>query len=67
MASFKLSSTDRRKLKKEFGERGYKVFLWLNRINWYDNLSPLETEITRLQLKQFKDYEGTNYNSGHRQ
>lgn len=51
MASFKLTTSDRRKIKKEFGERGYKVFLYYNRLNYFDDLTPLEIEVTRLVLK----------------
>lgn len=55
MASFKLTTTDRRKIKKEFGERGYKLYLWLNRMNYFDRTDPLELEIIRLSLKSLND------------
>ena len=55
MASFKLTTTDRRKIKKEFGERGYKLYLWLNHMNYFDTLDAMELEVMRLYLKQLKE------------
>jgi hypothetical protein len=55
MASFKLTTTDRRKIKKEFGERGYRLYLWLNRMNYFDTKDPLELEVIRLSLKSLND------------
>jgi hypothetical protein len=55
MASFKLTTTDRRKIKKEFGERGYRLFLWLNHMNYFDTKDALELEVTRLYLKSLND------------
>ncbi len=57
MASFKLTSNDRRKIKKEFGERGYQLFLWLNRDNYFNTDDVLKLEATRLFLKSLKNEE----------
>ena len=57
MSSFKLTSNDRRKIKKEFGERGYQLFLWLNHDNYFNTDDVLKLEVTRLFLKSLKNEE----------
>ena len=56
MATFKLTSTDRRKIKNEFGERGYKVFLWMNQSGYFDHCTNSEELMcVYYSLKQLKE------------
>ena len=48
---FKLTPKDRRLLKKEFGEKGYKRFLFYNSIGMFSVIDDFEIEIIRQMLK----------------
>lgn len=48
---FKLTQKDRRLLKKEFGEKGYKRFLFYNSIGMFSVIDDFEFEIIRQMLK----------------
>lgn len=48
---FKLTQKDRRLLKKEFGEKGYKRFLFCNSIGMFSVTDNFEIEIIRQMLK----------------
>ena len=48
---FKLTQKDRRLLKKEFGEKGYKRFLFYNYIGMFSVIDNFEIEIIRQMLK----------------
>lgn len=48
---FKLTQKDRRLLKKEFGEKGYKRFLFYNSIGMFSVIDDFEIEIIRQMLK----------------
>lgn len=52
---FKLTQKDRRLLKKQFGERGYKMFLWLNSIGYFTYMDNIECEIVHQILMNYKD------------
>lgn len=47
---FKLTQKDRRLLKKEFGERGYQLFLWLNSMGYFSCMDNITCEIVRQML-----------------
>ena len=49
---FKLTQKDRRLLKKEFGEKGYKRFLFYNSIGMFSETDAFEIEIIRQMLKE---------------
>lgn len=49
---FKLTTKDRRLLKKEFGEKGYKRFLFYNSIGMFSVIDDFEIEIIRQMLKE---------------
>lgn len=49
---FKLTQKDRRLLKKEFGEKGYKRFLFYNSIGMFSVTDAFEIEIIRQMLKE---------------
>lgn len=49
---FKLTQKDRRLLKKEFGEKGYKRFLFYNSIGMFSVIDDFEIEIIRQMLKE---------------
>ena len=52
---FKLTQKDRRLLKKEFGERGYKMFLWLNSMGYFSHMvTDIDCEIVRQMLIDYK-------------
>lgn len=56
MATIKLTSADRRRLKNEFGERGYKVFLWMNQSGYLDHCTNSEDLMcVYYSLKQLKE------------
>lgn len=50
--NFKLTTKDRRLLKKEFGEKGYKRFLFYNSIGMFSVIDDFEIEIIRQMLKE---------------
>ena len=51
---FKLTQKDRRLLKKQFGERGYKMFLWFNSMGYFTHMDNIECEIVRQMLIDYK-------------
>jgi spore coat protein CotF len=56
MATLKLTSADRRRIKNEFGERGYKVFLWMNQSGYFDHCTNSEELMfVYYSLKQLKE------------
>ena len=53
---FKLTQKDRRLLKKKFGERGYKMFLWLNSMGYFSHMdNNIDCEIVHQMLIDYKD------------
>jgi hypothetical protein len=56
MVTFKLTSADRKRIKNEFGERGYKVFLWMNQSGYFDHCTNSEELMfVYYSLKQLKE------------
>ena len=52
---FKLTQKDRRLLKKQFGERGYQLFLGLNSMGYFTEMDNITCEIVRQILMDYKD------------
>lgn len=52
---FKLTQKDRRLLKKKFGEKGYKMFLYLNNMGMFSVTDSFDLDIIHHMLINCKD------------
>ena len=52
---FKLTQKDRRLIKKKFGERGYKMFLFLNNMGYFSEMNCIDCDIVHHMLCKYKD------------
>ena len=52
---FKLTQKDRRLLKKKFGEKGYKMFLYLNNMGIFSVTDSFYIDIIHHMLCKYKD------------
>ena len=52
---FKLTQKDRRLLKKKFGEKGYKMFLYLNNMGMFSVVDSFDLDIIHHMLINCKD------------
>lgn len=52
---FKLTQKDRRLIKKKFGERGYKMFLWLNSMGYFSDMDVIGDEVIHQMLMNFNE------------
>ena len=58
---FKLTQKDRRLIKKKFGERGYRMFLWLNSMGYFSDMDVIGYEVIHQMLMNFNE---VNYDTG---